>query len=257
MHRPRLDDEGDDRAPQGEVGGDQPITDGQPGRHVYRAAPGEAAARGEHRQTDADLDESEASGIEALPPGQLRHHGHVAGAGRSGEQHQQITETRCAESAALREQPDPDHRDHRRAQEPRREPGALSPPLEQRSHDDGQGDDQPRVGRRGHGEPERLKGEDRAEDHPEHGSQDDFGTVEAAQPQAEYGDESDCGKGESDGEKPEDAIGRGDVLGRQITRPPDDRDAEESQVDMAVGGHAAMMSGLQSIRQAKHYELTQ
>jgi hypothetical protein len=150
----------------------------------------------------------------------------VAGAGGRGEQHQQIAETRCAEPAALGEQRDPDHRDHRRCVERGGQAGALDPLLQKRCDEDGQRDDQSRVGRRRHGHPKRLQREDHGEDRSEHGPEDDFGAGGAAQPWAEYDGESDCGKGESDGEKPENGIGGGDVLSRQIARPPDDGDAE-------------------------------
>nr|WP_240163323.1 hypothetical protein [Mycolicibacterium sphagni] len=237
-----MDDEGDDRASQREVAGDEPIAERQVRCDGCGAASGEVSCGCEHRQTDADLDESDASGVEAPPPGKVCHHDNVAGARDSGEQHQQVAEAGRVVSTALGEQSDPEHRHHRRCVERRGKSGALDPLRKQRSHDDRQGDDQSRVGCRGHGESERLQGEDRAEEHPEDRAQGHFGAVYLVQSRDEHDRQPDRSEGEPGGEKTEHAVGCGDILGCQIAGAPDDGDDDQRHVDSAVGGHEAIVS---------------
>lgn len=101
----------------------------QVGGDLSRAAAGKQAGGTEYRQTEADLHERDAPGVGASPGGQVRHHDDVSSAGRGGQQDQYVTQAGFGETVALREQPDPEHRDHRRAIEGCGQPGAVNPPL--------------------------------------------------------------------------------------------------------------------------------
>ncbi|GAA4894485.1 hypothetical protein GCM10023237_10970 [Streptomyces coeruleoprunus] len=238
---PHLDEEGEERAENGEEEQARPFARAESDGHGPGGRPAGAGHGGEYGEDGdggAQLDGGQGERVGVAHGPDAGHGEDVRGPDERGEQHEQVARGGGGEASALGEQDDAQDGQGCRGQEGAGRPGPGEGGLPERGEDHGEADDEPGVGGRRVHDAVRLQQEDAAEDEAEEGGATPLGPGQGAQPAARGDGERGQDQREAQDEDGDDGVRGGDALGGEVAGAPDDRDEQNGQVGEpgAAGG---------------------